>query len=166
MVTLRTAEEADVPAMLEITNASILQDTALWVSTPFTLNQRLDWFRERRAGGFPVLVAEQAGKIVGFATYGPFRSYEGYARTVENSLYVDPSAQKQGIGRALLEALIAEAAAHRMHVMVAAITAGNAASIRLHEHCGFQTAGILPEVGAKFGNWLDLLLMYRVLGTG
>ncbi|NHO31148.1 GNAT family N-acetyltransferase [Acetobacter fallax] len=162
-VVIRPAEEWDIPSVLEITNQAILDTTALWVSKPYTYQERLHWFRQRRDDGWPVLVAHEAGQVLGFGSYGPFRSYEGYAKTVEHSVYVAAEARKMGVGRALLEALVAEATQQSMHVMIGAITADNVASVALHEQCGFLKAGILPQVGAKAGNWLDLLFMYRIL---
>ncbi len=160
---IKPAEEWDVPAILDITNAAVRSTTALWVSTPYSYEERLRWFRQRKDEGWPVLVAHESGQVLGFGSYGPFRAYEGYARTVEHSVYVDAGARKRGIGRALLEALTEEASRQAMHVMVGAITANNIASVALHEQCGFVKGGVLPQVGLKFGNWLDLLFMYRVL---
>lgn len=97
--------------------------------------------------------------MLGFASYGDFRPFAGFAATVEHSVYVDPAAQGQGLGRALLAALIDRARAAGLHVMVAGIEAGNTASIALHAKAGFEEAGLLREVGRKFGRWLDLRFM-------
>ncbi|GBR10833.1 GNAT family N-acetyltransferase [Acetobacter oeni] len=160
---IKPAEEWDVPAILAITNQAIRETTALWVSAPYTYEERLAWFRQRRDEGFPVLVAHEAGQVLGFGSYGHFRVYEGYSQTVEHSVYVDADSRKRGVGRALLEALADTAARQGLHVMIGAITADNAASVGLHEQCGFVRGGVLPEVGRKFGNWLDLLFMYKLL---
>ncbi|MBO1361666.1 N-acetyltransferase [Acetobacter sacchari] len=164
-VTTRPATTEDVADILWLTNQAINETTAIWVSTPMTLEQRLSWFEQRQRDGFPVIIAEENGKTLGFASYGAFRPYEGYVHTVEHSVYVHPESQGKGVGRALLDTLIAEAQRAGLHVMVAAITADNAASIALHERCGFEHAGVMPEVGTKFGGWLDLLFMYRRLST-
>ena len=98
-------------------------------------------------------------EVAGFAVYGPWRTLDGYRHTVEDSVYVREDRHGLGIGSALLAALVDAARAAGHHVMVAGIDARNAASVRLHERFGFQHAGTLPEVGTKFGRWLDLTLM-------
>jgi phosphinothricin acetyltransferase len=160
---VRDAVEADLPAILAITNHAILHTTAVWTIAQATPETRAAWMRERRAGGFPVLVADDDGAVAGFASFGPFRAWDGYAHTVEHSLYVDPAQQRRGIGRALLNALIERAAASGKHAMVGGIEASNAASIALHRAAGFDEAGVLREVGRKFDRWLDLLFMVRLL---
>ena len=157
---IRDAASGDLPAILRITNDAIENTDALWITTPFTPEQRHQWFEDRVAQGYPVLVAvDPDGVVAGYGSYGSFRSYEGYARTVEHSVYVAPDYQRRGIGRLLLRALIGHAKAAGFHVMVAGITAGNAASVAMHCELGFQDCGTLPQVGRKRGRWLDLLFM-------
>lgn len=160
---IRDATEADLPAILAITNDAIRTTTANWNIRPTTLEARAAWFAERRAAGFPVLVAEDAGGVRGFASYGPFRAFDGYALTVEHGLYVARDAQRRGHGAGLLGGLIARAEAAGLHVMVAGIEAGNTASLTLHARFGFVRVGLMPEVGRKFDRWLDLVLMQRIL---
>lgn len=162
---IRDAAEPDLPAILAITNHAILHTTASWQTVPTTLEGRLQWWRDRQAAGQPVLVSEIDGEIAGFATYGSFRAYGGYALTVEHSIYVEERFQKRGLGRAFLSALLDHATASGLHVMVGAISADNAVSIKLHEQFGFTTVGRMPEVGRKFDRWLDLLLMQKILGA-
>ena len=162
-VRVRPAMEPDLPGILAITNHAILHGTALWTITPLTLQERRSWMQERLADGFPVLVAEQAGQVVGFGSYGKFRPHEGYARTVEHSLYVRHDAWGRGIGRTLLTALVASATQAGKHVMIGGIEAGNNASIALHERAGFARSALLLQVGRKFDRWLDLLLMQKHL---
>jgi phosphinothricin acetyltransferase len=119
--------------------------------------------RDRQARAFPVLVATLDGTVQGFASYGDFRAWEGYLHTVEHSLYVDPVAQGHGLGRALLETLVAHATAQGKHVMVGGIEAENARSLELHRRAGFQEVGRLNEVGRKFGRWLDLIFVQKML---
>ncbi|EHH68434.1 GNAT family N-acetyltransferase [Gluconobacter morbifer] len=165
-VTIREAWEQDLPEILSITNDAIEKTDALWISTPFTLAQRRQWFEERRARGFPVLVAvDETDHVIGYGSYGPFRAFEGYAKTVEHSLYVAPVWQGHGTGQQLLAGLRDHAKVAGFHVMVAAITAGNAPSIALHRRFGFQENGTLPQVGQKNGRWLDLLFMTLCLET-
>jgi phosphinothricin acetyltransferase len=163
MPIIRDAGEADLPRILAITNAAIATTTSVWSWTPATLATRQTWMDERRARGFPVLVAEVEGVVQGFASFGAFRAWEGYLHTVEHSLYVDPVAQGRGLGKALLVALEAQARALGMHVMIGGIEGGNIASLALHAGAGFKETGRLKEVGRKFDRWLDLVFMQKVL---
>jgi phosphinothricin acetyltransferase len=104
-------------------------------------------------------VLEEGGKVVGYASYGPFRAFDGYRGTVEHSVYVRADLRGSGRGRVLLTALIELARSQGLHVMVAAIEAGNAGSLVLHRRLGFEAVGLMPQVGQKFGRWLDLLWM-------
>lgn len=163
---IRDAVEADLPTILSIFNEAIRNSTAVWHVQEATLDARRAWMAERQGRGLPVLVAELDGAVRGFASYGDFRPFAGYALTVEHSVYVDPAAQGRGLGRALLAALVARAGAAGLHVMVAGIEAGNTASIALHRKAGFEEAGTLRQVGRKFDRWLDLLFMQKTLGGG
>lgn len=161
---LRDACQPDLPGILALYNDAVLNSTAIWNETPVDLENRRAWLHERQVGGFPVLVALDAiGEVAGYASYGPWRSIEGFRHTVEHSLYVRPDQQGRGLGRTLLQALIARAETVGVHVMVAAIDSANHASIGLHQGLGFVTCGQMPEVGHKFGRWLDLTLMQRIL---
>ena len=162
-MTIRDATEADLPRILEITNEAIANTKAVWSIKPATLEARRTWLLERQGRGFPVLVADQGGVVLGFASYGDYRPWDGYLHTVEHSIYVHPYAQGRGLGRALLAALVERAEMHGKHVMVGGIEASNAASIALHRRMGFAEAGQLREVGRKFGRWLDLLFMQKML---
>ncbi|WP_122049807.1 GNAT family N-acetyltransferase [Asaia bogorensis] len=162
MTELRDATESDLPAILAITNDAIATSEAIWATSPRSLEERRGWMADRKAAGFPVIVAVEDGTILGFASYGPFRVYEGYARTVEHSIYVARAAQRKGIGRMLLEAITAHAEHAGMHVLIGAITASNTASIALHRAAGFSESTPLPQMGFKFGRWLDLVFMYRL----
>ena len=150
--------------MTGILNELIAATTAIWTLSPTTLEARAAWLEERRARGFPVLVAEEAdGRLLGFASFGDFRPWEGYARTVEHSVYVDTPVRRRGVGRALLASLIERAEARGLHAMVGGIEAGNGASLALHAALGFREVGRLPEVGRKFDRWLDLVFVERLL---
>ena len=160
---IRDALHADAAGILPIYNHAALNTTAIWNDHASDLGQREAWLADRRGRGYPVLVAEAAGTILGFAAFGDYRPFDGYRHSVENSVYVDPAAQGKGVGRALLTALIPRAQAMGKHVMVAAIESSNAASIRLHASLGFEEVARMPQVGCKFGRWLDLVLMQRFL---
>ncbi|WFU09879.1 GNAT family N-acetyltransferase [Rhizobium sp. CB3090] len=158
-VLLRDATEADLPAICEIYNDAVLHTTAIWNDTLVDVDNRTEWLKARKAKGFPVVVAEKDGKVAGYASYGDWRAFDGYRHTVENSVYVDKDHRGLGIGEGLLRELVARAASGNVHVMIAAIEAGNTTSIRLHEKLGFRIVGRFSEVGTKFGRWLDLTCM-------
>jgi L-amino acid N-acyltransferase YncA len=156
---IRPAVDADLDAILEIHNHAIRELLSIWTETEVDRADRERWLAEHEADGHPVLVAELDGAIAGYASYGPWRSKSGYRHTVENSVYVAPGYQRQGIARLLMVDLIEIARARGIHVMIAAIDAGNAASIALHAQLGFEPPLVVPEVGTKFGRWLDLAFM-------
>jgi L-amino acid N-acyltransferase len=162
-VMIRDATEADVPAILAIYNDVLATSTAIFSEIPSTLEDRLQWFRSRRASGHPVLVAADDTGVLGFATFGDFRSWPGYRHTVEHSVHVRTDARNRGIGGALMRVLLERAAAAGKHVMVAGVDAANVGSIRLHEGLGFARAGTLHHVGCKFGRWLDLTFLEKRL---
>jgi phosphinothricin acetyltransferase len=159
---IRDAREDDLPGILAIYNHVIAHTTAVYTETRAPLADREAWLAARRGGGFPVLVAHD-GDVVGFASFGDFRPWPGYAATVEHSVHVREDARGRGIGGALVRQLIDEAKARGKHAIIGGIDAGNAASIALHRRLGFAEAGCLREVAQKFERWLDLLFMQRML---
>ncbi|THD74661.1 N-acetyltransferase family protein [Thalassobius vesicularis] len=160
---LRDATPADAGQIAEIYNHAVVNTTAIWNDVQVDAANRVAWMQTRQGDGFPVIVAEVDGQVAGYASYGPWRAFDGYRATVEHSVYVHPGRHGGGIGRTLMEALIARARADGKHVMVAGIEAGNAASIHLHEKLGFQTVAQMPQVGQKFERWLDLTFLQLVL---
>ncbi|MDE2016591.1 MAG: N-acetyltransferase [Hyphomicrobiales bacterium] len=161
---IRDADEGDVEAILAIYNDAVARTTAIWNEVEVDAANRSAWMADRRRAGYPVLVAtDAAGGVSGYASFGDYRAFDGYRHTVEHSVYVRADRRGVGVGEALLSALIARARARGKHVMVAAIEAGNSGSIRLHEKLGFERVGLLGQVGAKFGRWLDLAFMQLVL---
>lgn len=166
MITIRPAEEKDLPSILDITNDAILNSNALWEEQPVTITNREQWFATKHEAGVPVLVCvdrHNINHVLGFGSYGPFRPHEGFKFSVEHSLYVSKEARGQGAGKLLLQHLISHAKNANMHVMVGGISADNAVSIALHEKFGFTQQALLPQVGRKFGKWLDLLFMTKQL---
>ncbi len=156
MITVRHAVENDLPAMLEIYNDIIAHTTAVWHYEPHTLAMRQQWFQQRRAEGFPVFVAMDNEKMLGFSSFGSFRPWPGYKHTVENSVYVAADSRGKGVAKLLLPPLIEEAKLLGIHAMVAGIEADNEISIALHKKFGFAEVAHFKEVGWKFGRWLDL----------
>ncbi len=161
---LRDARPEDLPDLLAIYNDAVLNTTAIWNETPVDLANRQTWFELRAAQGYPILVAVDDSGVLGYASFGDWRPFEGFRYTVEHSVYVRGDQRGKGLGPVLMEALIERARAGGKHVMVAAIESGNAASIRLHERLGFVVTGQMAQVGVKFGRWLDLTFMQRVVG--
>jgi phosphinothricin acetyltransferase len=160
---IRPAEERDLAGIAAIYNDAVARTTAIWNDNPVDVDNRRAYVAARRALGYPVFVADEAGAVLGYGSFGEFRAFDGYRHTVEDSLYVAELARRRGVATALLAALVGEARALGKHVMLAAITADNAVSIRLHERQGFVIVGRLPEVGTKFGRWQDLVLMQLML---
>jgi L-amino acid N-acyltransferase YncA len=157
------AGEAHLPGILAIYNHAVIHTTAIWNDAVVDLENRRQWWRGRREAGFPVLVAVEGGQVLGYASYGPFRPFDGYRQTVEHSVYVAEGARRRGVARALLQALQVEARRAGMHVMLGGIAADNAASLKLHAALGFEETARLPDVGQKFGRYLDLVFMQKVL---
>lgn len=161
---LRDATEADLPAILDIYNHAVAETTAIWNETLVDLDNRKAWFGARQARGFPILVTEIDGRIAGYASYGDWRAFDGFRQSVEHSVYVEKDFYGRGLGKALMTALIERATRGGIHVMIAAIEAGNTGSIALHRSLGFRLVGTHHEVGQKFGRWLDLTMMELKLG--
>jgi L-amino acid N-acyltransferase YncA len=163
---LRMAEEADAPGILAILNDVILRTTAIYTDRIETLEERLLWMRKRREWGYPVLVADciRGGGILGFAAFSDFRNgWDGFRHTVEHSVHIREDARGRGVGQTLVATLMDQARGMGKHVMVASIDACNAPSIRMHEKLGFNRVALMPQVGCKFGRWLDMVMMQAVL---
>jgi L-amino acid N-acyltransferase len=159
-------ETRHAPAILDILNHAIVTSTALYDYQPRTMATMATWFAAKRAGDFPVIGAfNDAGTLMGFASYGAFRAFPAYKYTVEHSVYVHHAHRGQGLGKTLMNAVIEAAQQQGKHVMVGAIDAANTASLKLHGDLGFERVGTMPQVGFKFGRWLDLALVQRVLAT-
>ena len=163
MFAIRDALEGDVPGILAIYNEVIATSTAVYREDPASLDDRLQWFSSRQAQSFPVLVATDESDILGFASYGDFRAWPGYRFTVEHSVHIRADQRGRGIGTILMQALIERAVEQGKHVMIGGVDADNEPSLRFHERLGFVRAAHLRQVGFKFGRWLDLVFVQRVL---
>ncbi|MCE5243074.1 MAG: N-acetyltransferase family protein [Desulfobacteraceae bacterium] len=163
-VQIRECEARDIASVTRIYAYHVLHGWATFEIEPPTEEEM-----ERRCAGilkrgYPYLIAESGGEVVGYAYAGPYRPRPAYRFTVENSVYVRPECHRQGIGLMLMESLIAECGRRGFRRMIAVIgDSGNHASIGLHRSLGFEVAGVLPSVGFKFGRWVDSVLMQREL---
>jgi phosphinothricin acetyltransferase len=158
--------EGHADAILEIFNEAILNSTALYDYKPRAPQSMVGWFEAKRVGGFPVIGVEDAdGTLLAFGSYGTFRAWPAYKYTVEHSVYVHKDHRGRGLGRVVMQELIAAAQAKGIHAMIGGIDATNAGSIALHERLGFRRVGTLPQVGFKFGRWLDLAFYQLTFDT-
>lgn len=162
---VRAAAPSDLPGILDIYNDVIRNSTAVYALDPVALDERRAWLEGRQALGYPVLVAAaRGGEVLGFASFGDWRgAWPGYRYTVEHSVHVRADRRGTGIGRRLVEALFPLALGLGKHVMIGGIDARNTASLRFHERLGFTPAAHFREVGHKFGRWLDLVFVQRML---
>ena len=163
MINVRQANEDDLPAMLAIYNDIILHTTAVWQYETHTLEMRREWFAVKKELGHPVFVACEQGRMVGFSTFGPFRQWQAYQFTVENSVYVAADSRGKGIANLLMPPLLEAARTMGLHAMVAGIEASNDASIALHKKFGFVEVAHFKEVGFKFDRWMDLKFLELIL---
>ena len=157
------ATDADLDGITAIYNDVIATSTAVFRDDRVTVEERRAWLVERRAKGFPVLVAREGGRVTGFGSFGDFRPWPGYRTTVEHTVHVAPDHRRRGIGGRLVGALIEEARARDVHVMIAGVVSTNEASLALHRRLGFVEVGRLPEVARKFDGWLELVLLQLVV---
>jgi phosphinothricin acetyltransferase len=161
-VEIRLVERGDAEAIRDIYNREVLESTVTFDLVPRTAAEQQAWI-DAHSGGHPALVALAAGEVIGFASVSPYRSRPAYATTVEDSVYVRRDRQGQGVGAALLGALVARTRDHGFHSIIARIVGGHASSIALHRRCGFEEVGVERQVGRKFGQWLDVVLMQTLL---
>src|SRR6478752_6706924 len=164
---IRPAAAADLPSITEIYDHAVRYGTATFELIPPDLAEMARRFGALMDGGFPYLAAALDGRVVGYAYAGAYRPRPAYRFTVENSVYLQPSIHRRGIGLQLMERLITECEARGYRQMIAVIgDSANAGSIGVHTRCGFQMIGTHPDVGFKFGRWLDTVMMQRALGEG
>ncbi len=165
---VRDARPEDVYVITDLHNALIPTTTITWTEDLETYEHRAEWFVRQQREGWPVLVADDAGTVVGFTTYEPFRGegkWPGYRSTAELSIHVRESHWGRGVGRALVEVLVERARSAGIHVLIGAIDAENEPSLRFHERLGFIEVARMPQTGQKLGRWLDLVLMQRILDS-
>jgi L-amino acid N-acyltransferase YncA len=166
MQIVQCTRERHADAILAIFNDAILNSTALYDYKPRTKEMMTAWFDIKAKGKYPIIGMENdAGELMGFGSYGTFRAFPAYQYTVEHSVYVDVRFRGQGVGKRLLREIITAAQQQDYHVLVGAIDASNAVSIRLHEALGFTQCGTIRQAGFKFNRWLDLVFYQLLLPT-
>ncbi|PFH82632.1 GNAT family N-acetyltransferase [Bacillus sp. AFS088145] len=153
---IREATQNDLIDILEIYNDAILNTTAVYSYKPQSLESRQIWFEQKIDEGFPILVFELEQKVVGFATFGPFRAWPAYKYSIEHSVYVNSEYRKKGIATSLMKELISIAKEREYMTLIAGIDADNEKSIAMHKNFGFVFSGTIKKAGYKFNRWLDL----------
>jgi phosphinothricin acetyltransferase len=162
MATVRAARAEDLPAVTAIYNDAVARTTATFDVEPKTAAQQAEWFA-RHDAAHPLIVAEDGGRVVGWASLSPWSDRCAYARTAEVSVYIEEAARGRGLGGVLLDEILARGRAAGIRQVLARIVAGNEASLRVHARRGFREAGVLRRVGEKFGRVLDVHMLQAAL---
>ncbi|HEX9681565.1 MAG TPA: GNAT family N-acetyltransferase [Acidimicrobiales bacterium] len=161
-ILIRRATLGDAEAIADIYNAEVTTSTAVFDIEPRSTEAQRRWIGDR-TGAYPAIVATIGDEVMGFGSLSRYRDRPAYATTVEDSVYVHRDHRGLGVGRRLLDHLVALASDHGFHTVIARVADGNAGSVRLHEACGFAVISTEREVGRKFGRWLDVVVLQRML---
>ncbi len=159
---VRLAQPDDAEAIRAIYNREVTGSTVTFDLVPRSPDAQRAWLAAH-AGVHPAVVAVRDGVILGFGSLSAYRPRPAYATTVEDSVYVRHDARRQGVGAAILGELVRLATTHGFHAVMARIAGGHDGSIQVHRACGFELVGVEKEVGRKYGRWLDVVLMQRLL---
>ena len=159
---VRLANRGDAEAIRAIYNLEVTGSTSTFDIAERTLAEQVEWL-DRHVGAHPAVVATEDGQVCGFGSLSTYRERAAYAASVEDSVYVAAGWRRRGVGEMLLDELVELATRHGFHTVIGRIAGGNEASVLLHERCGFQVIGVEREVGRKFGRWLDVTLVQRLL---
>lgn len=160
---IRNATREDLPVILEIMNFAILHSTAIYDYQCKSYQDIISWYEKKIIDKMPVFVGELNGHVIGFSTYGSFRTREAYKFSVEHSIYLKGEFQGKGFGKSMLQHLIVTAQQKGYHTMIAGIDSENTGSIEFHRKAGFMEVGRLKDVGYKFDRWLNLVFMQIIL---
>lgn len=160
---VRLATLDDAESIRAIYNLEVLTSTVTFDLVPRSLDDQREWLRARSGAHVVVVAEDDDGEITGFGSLSPYRDRPAYSTSVEDSVYVDREHQGQGVGRLVLAGLVERAAQHGFHTVMARIVGGHEASIGLHRALGFEEVGTEREIGRKFGRWLDVVVMQRLL---
>jgi phosphinothricin acetyltransferase len=161
-VLIRSATVEDAEAIRAIYNVEVLGSTVTFDLVPRSAEDQAEWMAAH-AGVYPVIVAEEDGEVISFASLSSYRPRPAYSTTAEDSIYVAAAHRGKGLGRAMLTELVHLGRTHGFHSIIGRIVGDHEASIALHRSCGFELVGIEREVGRKFGKWLDVALMQQLL---
>jgi L-amino acid N-acyltransferase YncA len=157
---------AQLPEILEMFNDAIINTTSVYDYVPRTMEFMTDWYASKSKEGYPIIgLFDSNDQLLGFGTYGSFRSRPAYKYAVEHSVYVRKDMQGKGYGKVLLNEIINQARHDDYHVIVGGIDAANEISIRFHQKMGFEFAGTIRHAGYKFGKWLDLSFYQLILNS-
>ncbi len=162
-LTLRHAEESDLPLLTEIYNSAVTGTTATGHFAPLSLGERRPWWLAHQDLRYPILVAVSSAELLGYASLSQWYETPVYAHTAESSLYLAPNAQGRGLGTILMMALLEEARRIGHHVVLSRIWSQNAPSIAMCRKCGYETVGVQREVGLRNGAWEDCVIMQVIL---
>jgi phosphinothricin acetyltransferase len=163
---IKPCDEAQLPEMLEMFNDAIINTTSVYDYIPRTKEFMVDWYNSKLKGGYPLIgLFDIHGNLLGFGTYGSFRSRPAYKYSIEHSIYVRKDMRGRGYGKVLLKEIIEQAIRDDYHVIVGGIDSDNAISISFHEKMGFEFSGKIKHAGYKFGKWLDLSFYQLILNT-
>ena len=166
MRVIQCEQNRHAEAILAIFNDAIVNSTALYDYKPRTMEMMAAWFDAKAKAKYPVIgIENDSGGLMGFGSYGTFRAWPAYKYSVEHSIYVDARCRGRGVGKRLLQEIIAAAQGQGYHILVGGIDATNSVSIRLHETLGFTCCGTIRQAGFKFGRWLDLSFYQLILST-
>jgi L-amino acid N-acyltransferase len=160
---VRLATGVDAEPIRAIYNREVAESTNTFDLVPRSAQDQAEWLRAHEGAHPAVVAVGPDGGVVGFGSISPFKERPAYATTVENSVFVHVDHRGRGVGKAILAELVRLATSHGFHAMIARIVGGNEASIRTHAACGFELVGVEREVGRKFGRWLDVVEMQRLL---
>jgi L-amino acid N-acyltransferase len=163
MVTIRYARSGDAGAIAAIWNAMIRDTRFTFDHEVYSTEAIAAMISERQGAGYAWLISEEDGQVTGFATFAPFREGEGYARTMEHTIFLDPDAAGEGLGEQLMRALEDEGRARGVHSFIACVTGENKVGRKFHLDMGFETIGVIPQAGWKFDRWMDLVIMQKRL---
>jgi L-amino acid N-acyltransferase len=160
---VRLAGVQDAAAIRAIYNVEVTESTNTFDLVPRSLEAQVSWLRAHDGAHPAVVAVDGEGTVTGFGSVSPFKERPAYATTVEDSVFINRDQRGQGVGKLILGELVRISISHGFHAMMARIVGGNEASIRVHEACGFELVGVEREVGRKFGRWLDVVEMQRLL---
>ncbi len=164
---IRDATPGDIAAVQAIYEHHVRHGLGTFETAPPGVEEMQRRYAQVTGDGFPYLVAEEPGRILGYAYANHFRTRAAYRHTVEDSIYIAADAMGRGVGTGLLNALVERCTALGLRQMLAVIgDSGNAASIGVHRRCGFEHTGVMKAVGRKFDRWVDVVIMQRALGPG